>query len=230
MNKQFKMLDSVSEETSRLLFRQSGETVSILAPNLSFSAIDSDNGYVRVHLPIKLDKEILSRLNLDMPITFNLEHTNDPTNNIAAGVVSLGYYLLRLTVYSAKVELGKKDGIYFTAKKDNVVVLVHRPQRDVYQEQLKGINLVDRNYQLDPLHIKRRRYYILPKNLWNDMYSTLSVISDESNKTHLVITEKTDMRSYFTNQVITECKKFKTYIAAKKYLEELLRKTRKEEN
>jgi hypothetical protein len=72
---------------------------------------------------------------------FRLEITNDPTLNFAGGVVSLGYYVLRLILKNVKPELKYNQLLFKTKYIDGFSFQISRPaRRPEFPDKKEGIN------------------------------------------------------------------------------------------
>lgn len=111
-----------SEETFFTSLFNKDKVDTILTPSVPIGIIEEDN---------KVLVTILAKTDLDIHDSdyAYIDVTNDPTLNIAGGVVSLGYYNWRIELKDVKVV--NKNPIQLAAKKENVKRQHGRPCRRV---------------------------------------------------------------------------------------------------
>lgn len=123
-----------AEETMLGLIITDNHFIPIITDNCNVSSY-IDNGVCMVKIGIDLTK-ITEQFNIKIGDKINdacFDFTNDPTNNVAGGVVSLGYYVLRFEI--RKGEVVSLNPLTFQCKEDDFKVLFTRPQRNLYESE-----------------------------------------------------------------------------------------------
>ena len=196
-----------SEETMFLGLQQGNHLLNIKIPNIPCS-IKTHLNEVIVTFPMGIEK-VQDKLNLTLPITLCSEWTNDPTPSHAGWGISIGYYLLRVTLLNG--ELVSLNPLTLKGKRADLNILLNRPQRTplpLHKEIKETYPELSESFEMT-------REYLIPVNAYG-RFHLLCTIIDEKKKNYYNLIEEADFRDFWTGPTCVYFKKAKTHNVALK--------------
>lgn len=185
-----------AEETGLMLIAQGDKGKNYTFPNMPFRIIKKGR---EVELTFAGDFSEIGEKDLveGIPCIFIADFTNDPTIKVAGGVVSLGYYLFRISLNNCEITSYKP--LIIKAKREELKLNLNRSQRELYQPMPKGL-VFNEEFSED---LELMKDYMVPNNMWGELVVVISLSDKKLKKYHTVI-EYFDMRSFYAGPIIID--------------------------